>query len=534
MNFKLPYTSFILYFLLSIFAFFINFYYSNIGLYPIDTFSFFDTGYLITKGYHPIKDYWVISGILIDYIQSLFFYIFGANWNAYVFHSSTINACITILFFFFLNNFIKNLLLNFILSISFSILCYPVAGTPFSYQHALIFSLASILIFTLAVNKSRKIYWKILPTLMVASFLCMQLPSGLINLIILFFIFVHYVFIDKKFLKYFLEGSIYTFILLGFYFILTQVPIRDFLIQIIFFPLEFGSSRILGKEEAYQAANLVKKFTSRGVVGHFKFINVFILMNFICLFILISKKKKFFNKKILINLFILFCTIAFIFHQLITANQTFIFSLIPILCAYFIIQLKDFFNIENKKINIFFIIYILFVTAKYNDVYNSKRKFMDLQNINLNNAVSAKKLSNKFNELKWITPIHYSSNPNKEISLLKKTIDTIKNNEEKELMVITHYQFFSLILEKKLNIPNRWYFPNNNTYPSTNESKFRDHYFKRFNNILNKKKIKTIYVVESRKREFKKINFEYLLQKKCYKKNRLNEMLYEIRIMNCS
>ena len=247
-----------------------------------------------------------------------------------------------------------------------------------------------------------------------------------------------------------------------------------------------------------------------------------------------TKKKQIFDKKILINLFILFCSIGFIFHQLITANQTFIFSLIPILCAYFIIQLKDFFNIENKKINIFFIIYILFVTIKYNDVYNSKRKFMDLQNINLNNAVSAKKLSNKFNELKWITPIHYSSNPNKEISLLKKTIDTIQNNEEKELMVITHYQFFSTILEKRLNIPNRWYFPNNNTYPSTNESKFRDYYFKRFNNVLNEKKIKTIYVVESRKREFKKIDFEYLLLEKCYKKNRLNEMLYEIRIINCN
>ena len=368
---------------------------------------------------------------------------------------------------------------------------------------------------------------------MVASFLSMQLPSGLINLIILFFICVHFIFIDKKYLKYFLEGCVYIFILLGFYFILTQVPIKDFLIQIIFFPLEFGSSRILGKEEAYQAANLVKKFTFRGIVGHFKFINIFILMNLTCLFILMTKKKQIFDKKILIKLFILFCSIGFIFHQLITANQTFIFSLIPILCAYFIIQLKDFFNIENKKINIFFIIYILFVTIKYNDVYNSKRKFMDLQNINLNNAVSAKKLSNKFNELKWITPIHYSSNPNKEISLLKKTIDTIQNNEEKELMVITHYQFFSTILEKRLNIPNRWYFPNNNTYPSTNESKFRDYYFKRFNNVLNEKKIKTIYVVESRKREFKKIDFEYLLLEKCYKKNRLNEMLYEIRIINC-
>ena len=76
MNFKLPYTSLALYILLSIFSFLINFYYI-ILIISYRYFFIFDTGYLITKGYHPIKDYWVISGILIDYIQSLFFYIFG-------------------------------------------------------------------------------------------------------------------------------------------------------------------------------------------------------------------------------------------------------------------------------------------------------------------------------------------------------------------------------------------------------------------------------------------------------------------------
>lgn len=534
MNFKLPYFKLTLYVFLSIFAFYVNLYYSNIGLYPVDTFSFFDTGYLITKGYHPIKDYWVISGILVDYIQSLFFFIFGANWNSYVFHSSTINALITVLFFFFLNNFIKNLFFNFILSISFSTLCYPVAGTPFPYQHSLIFSLASIIIFTLGVYKNNKIYWKILPMIMVASFLSMQLPSGLINLIILIFIFIHYIFIDKKIFKHFFWGCVYVVFSFFLYFTLTQVSIREFLIQLIFFPLDIGLSRILGQENAFEAANLIKKFTFRGVVGHFKFINIFILMNIISLIIYLKKKKSNLNKKILINLFILLCSVSFIFHQLITANQTFIFCLIPFLCAFFIIQLKDFFNIENKKINLFFILYIFFVTIKYNEVYNLQRKFMDLQNVNLNNAVDAKTLSKKFNNLKWITPFDYSLNPKKEIKLLKQTINTIQNSKEKEVMVITHYQFFSTILEKNLNIPNRWYFPYNNTYPSTDESKYRSHYFKRFNKILNQKKIKTIYIVKSSKKELNKINFAYLLQSKCFNKKKLNEILFEIRITNCN
>ena len=46
----------IAYIILAVFAFFINYFFSNIG-YPIDTFSFFDSGYLITEGYHPIKDF---------------------------------------------------------------------------------------------------------------------------------------------------------------------------------------------------------------------------------------------------------------------------------------------------------------------------------------------------------------------------------------------------------------------------------------------------------------------------------------------
>ena len=95
--------------LISIYAFFINWISANTGVMVIDTFSFFDTGYLITKGYHPIKDYWVISGILVDYIQGLFFYLFGLNWNAYIFHSSFFNVLISLFFFFFLNQFTKNL-----------------------------------------------------------------------------------------------------------------------------------------------------------------------------------------------------------------------------------------------------------------------------------------------------------------------------------------------------------------------------------------------------------------------------------------
>ena len=54
--------------LLSFFSFFINYYYGNIGTFPIDTFAFFDTSYNILIDRHPFRDIWITTGFLVDYI----------------------------------------------------------------------------------------------------------------------------------------------------------------------------------------------------------------------------------------------------------------------------------------------------------------------------------------------------------------------------------------------------------------------------------------------------------------------------------
>ena len=128
------------------------------------------------------------------------------------------NMLISVFFFFFLNTIRGNHYLNFLLSISLSILCYPVAGTPFPYQHSYILSLFSIMIFYLAVYKDENKYWFFLPFLMLASFLSMQLPSGLINFIIIIFTVVYFIYLKKNFLKSFLFGSIICLAILIFYF----------------------------------------------------------------------------------------------------------------------------------------------------------------------------------------------------------------------------------------------------------------------------------------------------------------------------
>ena len=55
------------------FSFILNIHVGSSGVFPIDTFIHYDNGFRILLGEHPVKDYWIVHGFLIDYIQSFFF-----------------------------------------------------------------------------------------------------------------------------------------------------------------------------------------------------------------------------------------------------------------------------------------------------------------------------------------------------------------------------------------------------------------------------------------------------------------------------
>ena len=137
----------------------------------MDSFFHFDAGYRILNGEHPFKDFWVVSGPTVDYIQAVFFYIFGTNWQSYVLHASLFNALLTISTFFILQNFKLKNIYCFIYSSFFAILAYPSSGTPFADHHSAFFSLLGIYSLLLAINNKRKMYWILLPILLGFSFL---------------------------------------------------------------------------------------------------------------------------------------------------------------------------------------------------------------------------------------------------------------------------------------------------------------------------------------------------------------------------
>ena len=180
--------------ILIIFSISINQYYGYKGINPLESFFSFNSGYDVLNGYYPFKDYWTITGPFIDFIQALFFKIFGVSWFSYVLHASIINFIIVISTFYILNKFKLDITYCFLYSLLISILAYPSSGTPYVDHQSSYFSIIAIYCFILALKTNLKIYWFFLPIILGIAFLIKQAPSGHIFLIILILSIIHFFF----------------------------------------------------------------------------------------------------------------------------------------------------------------------------------------------------------------------------------------------------------------------------------------------------------------------------------------------------
>lgn len=503
--------------LISFYAFLVNWISGNNGVMPIDTFAFFDTGYSILERKYPIRDFWIFSGLLLDYLQALFFILIGKNWTAYITHACFFNILVSLVVYFTFINLKLNKTYSFAYAISVATLCYPVSGTPFAYQHSFILSLISIFITCLGIKKQSNILWFILPIIMLLAFLSQQTPSSYINLLLIIIIFYHFISERKiKNFKFFIFGSLTSLLLFFLFLITTKTPLMDFIIQYILFPLSIGSGRVLNDQFAY--LSLSDQLNINRIIGDFKFIHIFLILLFsITIKNILNKSYKSKNYLIKVNLLIIISTVLFIFHQLITANQIFIFGLIPILAGVLHLNLN---NNSKDYFKLLIILLVIFSTIKYHYRFNLERKFMDLENVNLKKAVSASELNPKLKNLKWITPFSYSKKPKEELDFLKKVIKHIKADNRKKI-VITHYQFFSLLLGEDLNILNRWYL-GHHTHPNVNH-KYFDYYKEFVNKNFTKNNVKVIYLVSFTENEMKFDKIQVYFKDKCFKNNQIVE-----------
>ena len=500
----------ILIFFLSIFSFFINKHYANLGMEPMDTFVLYNGGYKVLNGLIPFKDYWLTTGPLMDYINALFFSIGGVNWNTYIILSSLFNVMITISTYLFLNILGLNKYYSFFFSLMFATLMYPVVGSPFVDHHSTIFVLLSFYFFIIGISQENSKFFFYIPSILILAFLCKQTPAAY-GIMIIFFLGILYLSCYQNKKEIFLNslyGSILGILILLTFLLLTKIPIKNFYIQYIAYGGSIGSYRLKHMEPDIL-----------GIIHQYKFILLPLLFSILIFF----KAKLIKNKKeILIFSSFIFLTLILLFHQLLTLNENFIFFLIPILTGINHIYLQKFFPKKNF-IRFFLIIICMLSVFKYHDRFNEKRKFHTLEYINLNLAVDAKIIDESLEGLKWITK-KYADKPTIEINGIKETLEILSNEKEK-YMLITNYLFISPILKTNDFSPNQWHHPNV-SFPIRGNKDFFI-YKKFFTDKLIINDILNIYTVGD---DLKNI-LSLLYKKECFIKTKVGYFTYKYLII---
>ena len=243
------------------------------------------------------------------------------------------------------------------------------------------------------------------------------------------------------------------------------------------------------------------------------------------LVVLIKLTKKKFNFEIKKDYFLLFYTLfvfgSFILGQLFTKNQILIFFLIPLFIGISHHFSYKYFNNKNL-INIFLFFLLIFATIKFHVRFNENKKFMELENINLDIAVDAKNLHNSVKGVKWITP--YNNNPKKEIQNLNDIKKIILLDNSKKI-IISDYQILPSILNLKNTAPNKWF--DSMSVPDKKNKYFRE-YKEFFQNNLKDQKIETIYVYKIDKKKYLQ---DFLIN--CLFSENFEKNILKIKVKTC-
>ncbi len=493
-----------------------NYYYGSIGVFPIDSFAFFDSANLINKGFLPIRDFWSSNGFLVDLIQSFFFDLFGVNWKIYLLHSSLLNFLFSWITYKFLIHEGLNIKNSLFYSLSTSLLAYPTVGVPFSDHHSLFLSIIAIYLFIFYIKKNSKILLCLIPIILFLAFLSKQIPA--IFFIIFTTIYLIFYSITKKNFSLLLPAilsSIFTIICFLIFLLISNIGIKNFFIQYIFFPVTIGIER----QDNFDFEKFLLQF-----INEYKF---FLIIGLILVFqIILEIKKKSFKVNNLFDSNLIFLIVIFIaiLNQTIMKNQNIIFFLLPILIALAQIKMK---NYNDKKIIIFFFIILnIFVTLKYHERFNFDRKFMDLENINKSSFVKSEAISKKLKGLKWIT-VEYQNNPEREKELLKETMNYLKDNKNKSF-IISNYQFILTEINHDIYSPNRWYTNDGVSFP-LEKNKYREKYIEFFKSKIIKSDIRNIFTIYPLDEKA----FDFVFEDNCFKTSQINNILVKHDLLNC-
>ena len=501
-------------------SFFINQYYAMQGAFPIESFAHYDISLRILSGDVPFRDYWAVSGIFIDYLQSLFFLIFGDSFQIYVLHGSIFNVIATLISFIFFKELKLGNFYSFFYAVCFSFLAYPNTGTLYVDHHASLICLISSLSLFKGIKYNNKKYFFIVPIFLGIAFFTKPAPT-IYFLIFYILILSFYIFLNKKFyLINILTVSSFSFIFFIFLFgLLNDISFLNFLNQYVLFPTTIAENRYDGID-----------FSIKNLVFNFDFIYIFLVPIIFFYFKSIYNIKSFLSSDKSFYYLIIFClSLSLMFHQINTKNQLFILFLIPVLSSFLHFQLNENKIKYSKQIILLICLISFFLTVKYHLRFNEGRKFHELQNVNLTKSVDANLIDKKLKGLNWITSID-PKNPLLEVNRIKTSLKSIKKINSK-YMIITNYSFYSSVLNQNTNSPSRWFIPNGGAYPVDKKNPFFREYKNILIDIIRRKKIESIIIIKP----IDVTEITRYLNPDCLNENKLDEITLELKIKkNCN
>ncbi len=384
-------------------------------------------------------------------------------------------------YIFFLLSFGINNILSFFYSILFSIIFYPPVGTPFVDHHSMIFTYLSFFLIIYSLNKNKNYLFFLLPILFLLGFFSKQTPISYFFLLLIPIII--YNIKEISIFYYLCLGFLISIFLFFIYINITQTSLIDIYHQYFLSTAEVGDYRLKNSSFSYY-----------DVIFRYRFIYISLIL--ILYFVINDKdfKNNFNISKLQFIYLLLSLNFTMIFHQLLSMNQAFIYSIIFLnigLCFKFVNFDKKF--LHNK---IFFLIIIssILVSFRYHYKYNEPRRFNDLAYSNKEQNINAGNYFSSLNNLEWFT--QNSDNPREEIENLKLTYEVLKY-ENKKYSLITDYQFLPIELGLYGNSPVKWYHVNV-SFPNMNSSKNKD-IQKSFSNFFLKQikdeKVEKIYFI---------------------------------------
>ena len=226
------------------------------------------------------------------------------------------------------------------------------------------------------------------------------------------------------------------------------------------------------------------------------------LLPLITIFLILLSNIK--NKKLEYFLYLINIVILI---RLIKLDVNYLF-LVAVSIIFFTIFKKKIFN--NYIIHNLIVLYFILTTIFYFDKLILNRKWQDIYNPNWKqDSLDASKIDSKLKGLRWISNDPDTKN---EFLVVKDNLNYLKtSNDEGEYILITHYQIYNLILNKKNLSPVKYWWKNA-SFPVEN-SFLKKKFDKTFLFKIQKHNIKRIIVLKDVKiyKKFDIKDFDWLI-----------------------